>query len=147
MIGNILFILYLFFLGCAIPTTIGLDRAYKQSKVHLSDAVNLLATKQAQYICLTDDNCMLDREIYSTGTSFVVDIKDDENTIVMTAAHLCIPSMMMDPLDSQLDSILPDLLRHTFEMLLISVGSLMCIRVSNHSIYQFISITVSYKSS
>ena len=88
MFSNILFLLYLVFIGCAIPISVGINHGYKTNKINWAHSVYYLTTRQAQLVCIDDENCIPIGESYGAGTSFVLEYIG-HNTIMMTAAHLC----------------------------------------------------------
>lgn len=88
MFSNILFLLYLIFMSCTIPITIGVNHGYKTNKINWAHSVYYLTTRQTQEVCLDDETCLPIAESYGAGTSFVLEYIG-HNTIMMTAAHLC----------------------------------------------------------
>ena len=89
MISNFLFFSYLVFMSCSIPMSIGLQHSYKKNKSAWAESVVFVATRQIQLICANDsDMCMPMGQSFGAGTSFVID-KIDNNSVIMTAAHLC----------------------------------------------------------
>ena len=87
MIGKILFIFYVIYLGCAVPVSIGMRHNERNNKLVWADSVNLLLARELQLACLMG-NCVPISESIGSGTSFIIDHVEDK-TIVMTAAHLC----------------------------------------------------------
>lgn len=87
MIGNILFIFYAIWLGCAVPVAVSVKHLEKNNKLVWADSVNLLLARELQLACLMG-NCIPISESVGSGTSFIIDHIEDK-TIVMTAAHLC----------------------------------------------------------
>ena len=90
MFSNILFLLYVVFISCAVPISVGVNHGYKQNKVNWAQSVFYVATRQTELLCLGDNNCFPFQEKYGAGTSFVIDYVNG-NTIMMSAAHLCEP--------------------------------------------------------
>lgn len=91
MISNILFIIYLSFMSCSIPMSIGIKYGYESSKLVWADSVMLVATRETQNACSVTEGvetCIPIGSVYGSGTAFVIDTVG-ENTVFMTAAHLC----------------------------------------------------------
>jgi hypothetical protein len=90
MFSNILFLLYVVFISCAVPISVGVNHGYKQNKSNWAQSVFYVATRQTELICLGDNNCFPLQDKYGAGTSFVIDYIGGR-TIMMSAAHLCEP--------------------------------------------------------
>lgn len=89
MLTNIFFYCYIVLLGCAIPMSIGVQHGLKNEKLEWADSVIFIATQQLELLCV-EDVCAPISEAMGAGTSFVIDKKENETTL-MTAAHLCEP--------------------------------------------------------
>ena len=87
MITNFLFFCYLIFISCSVPLSVGLGHAYKNNKLAWASSVHYIATRQLELACI-GEICIPVSENYGAGTAFVADKVGDES-IVMTAAHLC----------------------------------------------------------
>ena len=87
MITNFLFFCYLIFISCSVPLSVGIKHAYKNNKLAWASSVHFIATRQLELACV-GEICIPISENYGAGTAFVADKVGDES-IVMTAAHLC----------------------------------------------------------
>ena len=95
MFSNILFLLYMVFLGCAIPMSIGINHGLKRNKSIWAHSIHYMVTRQAELVCIDAEACVPLTESYGAGTSFVIEYIGN-NSIMMTAAHLCNPMKMPD---------------------------------------------------
>ena len=99
MIAKFLLIFYWLMLGCSIPFTIGVKHAAQINKLNWSNSVLITVVEFKQEIC-ADGECMLMERNFATGTSFIID-HTDEQTIMMSAAHLCMQSKVVESITAE----------------------------------------------
>lgn len=102
MFSNILFLLYVVFISCAVPVSIGINHSYKKNKSIWAHSIFYVATRQVELLCLEPTSCFPVSEKFGAGTSFVIDYIDN-STIMMSAAHLCEPYYAPDPVGLELN--------------------------------------------
>lgn len=76
-------------MSCSVPLSVGLQYSYKKSKLAWADSIVYVATRNTQLLCVDETNmCIPLEQSYGAGTSFVIK-KIFDQTVIMTAAHLC----------------------------------------------------------
>jgi len=91
MIGNFLFFLYLTYMSCAVPISLGYKYSYVTNKNYWAESIYMVASFEYEEECNKElDVCFPINVVSSTGTAFVVEHYKNK-TVFMTAAHLCEP--------------------------------------------------------
>ena len=100
MIAKFLLIFYWLALGCSLPLTVGIKHAAKLNKLNWSNSVFITVVDFKQEICFEDGECALVGRNFATGTSFIIDHRED-STIMMSAAHLCLQDRTEQSVEDQ----------------------------------------------